>query len=67
MASLFRRGTSQSEKSARQDLKEVFISKYELEWEPLKCWLDHRFRSYGCSFTQRFSVVSIPNTWPWYG
>jgi hypothetical protein len=59
MSSLFRRGTSRSDKSPEVELKEEFIPKYELEWGTLKSWLDERFKSYNCSFARRYNVVGI--------
>jgi hypothetical protein len=59
MSSLFRRGTSQSEKSPEVELKEVLIPTYELDWGDLKSWLDGRFKSYNCTFTKRYNVVRL--------
>lgn len=42
------------------ELIEVCIPKYDLEWDRLKAWLDVRFESYGCTFTEAFSVVCLP-------
>jgi len=40
-------------------LKEVLIPKYELDWTKLKAWLDARFASYKCTFTERYNVVRL--------
>lgn len=56
-SSLFRVPTGKKEKSPKVKTKEVFIPKYELEWDSLKEWLDTRFAHYKCTFTKRFNVV----------
>lgn len=57
-SSLFRAVTGgNKEKSPEVETKEVFIPRYELEWDSLKEWLDTRFAQYKCTFTERFNVV----------
>jgi hypothetical protein len=58
-SSLFRAATGKKEKSPEVKTKEVFIPRYELEWDSLKEWLDTRFAQYKCTFTKRFNVVRL--------
>jgi hypothetical protein len=58
-SSLFRAATGKKEKLPEFKTKEVFIAKYELEWDSLKEWLDMRFSQYKCTFTKRFDVVRL--------
>jgi hypothetical protein len=56
LSSIYRRATGK-ETSPEVETVEVFIPKYELEWDSLKEWLDKRFEGHGCTFTKRFNVV----------
>lgn len=58
-SSIFRAATGKKEKSPEVETKEVFIPKYELDWDRLKEWLDERFAKYNCTFTKRFNVVRL--------
>ena len=44
------------------ETKEVFIAKYELDWDRLKDYLDKRFAKYNCTFTKQFNVVCFDRT-----
>jgi hypothetical protein len=54
--SLLRRATGQ-EQSPEIETIEVFIPKYNLDWDRLKVWLDKRFERYNSTFTERYRVV----------